>query len=152
MPIQKYKPRSFDQIIGDLRSHKFDVREAPGVANQLLVEKNRVAAHLTRGPKGEPLLVAQPGVLIGGEISRLLDRGFQKFLKTSKQELPATADALRAVHDFTEELKHILGDPSLYNQSLGTVSNRYLYDRVKGRDLPESQRPVPAWERPTDTE
>ena len=37
---------------------------------------------------------------------------------------------------------------TLYNEALGTVSDAYLYDRVKGRDLPESQRPVPAWEQP----
>jgi hypothetical protein len=40
---------------------------------------------------------------------------------------------------------------TLYNEALGTVSDAYLYDRVKGRDLPESQRPVPAWEQPEDS-
>jgi hypothetical protein len=97
------------------------------------------------------VLIGQPGVVLGGEVARLLDRGFQKFLKTSKLEVTATADHLKAVHNFTEELKLVLGSISLYNESLGTVSDRYLYDRVKGRDLPEAQRPTPAWELPADS-
>ena len=148
MPLKKHKPRSFDQIVSELRSHKFDVSDTAGVANQLRVEKSGVAALIARDDKGQPLLTGQPGVVLGGEVARLLDRGFQKFLKTSTMEVPATAERLRAVHQFTEELKLVLGTVSLYNESLGTVSDRYMYDRVKGRDLPEAKRPVPAWELP----
>jgi hypothetical protein len=97
------------------------------------------------------VLTGQPGVVLCGEVARLLDRGFQKFLKTSSMEVPATADRLRAVHQFTEELKLVLGSTSLYNESLGTVSDRYMYDRVKGRDLPVAKRPIPAWELPEKT-
>jgi hypothetical protein len=64
----------------------------------------------------------------------VLDRGYQKFLKTSKLEIPASADHLRAIHEFTEELNEAIGATSLYNQALGTTSNVYHYDRVKGRD------------------
>jgi hypothetical protein len=148
MPLKKYKPRSFDEIVSDLKNHQFDVKNVSGVANQLRVEKNGVAAILTKDEKGQPVLTGQPGVVLGGEIARLLDRGFQKFLKTSKLEVTATADHLKAVHHFTEALKLVLGSVSLYNESLGTVSDRYLYDRVKGRDLPEAERPVPAWKLP----
>jgi hypothetical protein len=84
--------------------------------------------------------------LINGEISRLVDKGYQKFLKTSKAEIPATADHLKAMHQVSEELREAMGGVSLYNESLGTVSDRYVYDRVEGRDLPESQRPQRAWE------
>ena len=148
---RKAKPLTFDQIVTNLRSHQFDVREVPGAAGHLRVEKNGVAAFLARGADGQPVLSGQPGVVLGGEVARLLDRGFQKFLKTSKMEVTATADHLKAVHHFTEQLKLVLGSISLYNESLGTVSDRYLYDRVKGRDLPEAQRPTPAWELPADS-
>ena len=84
--------------------------------------------------------------LIGSEISRLVDKGYQKFLKTTKTEVPATADHLQALHQFSEELREATGATSLYNQSLGTVSDRYTYDRVENRDLPEAQRPQRAWE------
>ena len=62
------------------------------------------------------------GYLIGTEISRLVDKGYQKFLKTTKTEVPATADHLKALHNFSEELREALGQVSLYNESLGTVS------------------------------
>jgi hypothetical protein len=79
-------------------------------------------------------LLAKGGWVLGGEISRLLDRGYQKFLKTSKLEIPATAEHLRSIHSFNEQLKEAVGAMSLYNESLGTTSDRYVYDRVKGRD------------------
>jgi hypothetical protein len=66
-------------------------------------------------------------------------------MKTSQYELPATAQQLQAIHAFTEELKLLMGDVSLYNESLGTTSDVYLYDRLKGR---EAAQPAPArpWE------
>jgi hypothetical protein len=93
-------------------------------------------------------MVVRPGVVIGGEIAQLVDRGFQKFFRTSKAEFPATADRLKTLHQFVEELKEVTGSVTLYNEALGTVSDAYLYDRVKGRDLPEGERPVPAWDQP----
>ena len=80
------------------------------------------------------VLLARPGWLLNGEISRLLDRGYQKFLKSSRLEIPASADHLRAIHDFSEELKEATGATSLYNEALGTTSDVYTYDRLKGRE------------------
>ncbi|AXC10976.1 hypothetical protein ACPOL_1630 [Acidisarcina polymorpha] len=131
----KVKHPTFDQIVSELRAHKFDVRELPGVANEVFVQKNGVGAILKKSADGKTAsLTANPGFLLCGEISRLLDRGNQKFLKTSKLEVPATADHLKAVHNFAEELRERAGSESLYNESLGTVSDVYLYDRVKGRE------------------
>jgi hypothetical protein len=144
--IKKMKQRGFDEAVAELRLQGFDVSQGGGVAGEIMVRKNGVGAVLVRQEEGFAVLSAQPGVLLGGEIARLLDRGYQKFFKTSKMEAPATASQLRAVHDFTEELKLATGSVSLYNESLGTVSDRYMYDRVKGRDLPESQRPARPWE------
>ena len=132
MPIEVKHP-TFDQIVNDLRANKFDVRELSGVAGQVIVTKNGVGAILKKSADGKSAsLTANPGFLLGGEISRLLDRGNQKFLKTSQLEVPATADHLRAVHHFAEELRERAGSESLYNESLGTVSDVYLYDRLKG--------------------
>ena len=39
----------------------------------------------------QAVLAVTPGALVHGEIARLLDRGYQKFIKTSQYELPATA-------------------------------------------------------------
>ncbi len=74
-----------------------------------------------------------------------------EILEDQRLEVPATADSLQAVHRFAEELREVIGEPSLYNESLGTTSDSYLYDRVKGRDLPLAERPKPAWELPPKT-
>jgi len=84
--------------------------------------------------------------MIGSEISKLVNRGYQQFMKTTKTEVPATADHLKALQQFAEELKEALGLPSLYNESLGTVSDSYQYDRIKDRDQPEVERPRRPWE------
>jgi hypothetical protein len=80
-------------------------------------------------------------------VARLVDRGYQKFIKSSKYELPATADLLIAIHTFDEELKELAGGISLYNESLGTTSDRYLYDRVDGREAePAAPKATRPWE------
>ena len=72
--------------------------------------------------------------MFGGQVARLLDRGYQKFLKTANYELPATAGQLQAIHLFSEELSQLIGTVSLYNEGLGTTSDLYEYDRLKGRE------------------
>ena len=79
-------------------------------------------------------------------LSKLVNKGYQQFLKTSKAEVPATADHLKALHSFSEELKEALGLPSLYNESLGTVSEAYQYDRIVDRDKPTVERKKRPWE------
>ena len=75
-----------------------------------------------------------------------MNRGYQQFLKTSKNEVPATAEQLKNLQTFSEELKAALNLPSLYNESLGTVSEAYQYDRVEDRDKPVVERPKRPWE------
>jgi hypothetical protein len=82
---------------------------------------------------------------VGGEVSRLIDRGYQKFLKTSKVERPATADDLKTLHAFSEEIREAIGATTLYNEALGSVSDRYVYDRVRGRE--DGQRKPRPWEK-----
>jgi len=131
---------TFDDVLSTLGDEKFDVSPATEGSNRAAgafrVSKYGCAAEIApASEKGAPVrLLAKGGWVLGGEISRLLDRGYQKFLKTSKLEVPATAEALRAIHHFNEELKEAVGALSLYNESLGTTSDRYVYDRVKGRE------------------
>lgn len=138
---------SYDQALQILRSHSFDVTASDGVAKGMLVAKHGVGAVLVPGQSAEEptAFAVHPGALVRGEVSRLLDRGYQKFIKTSQYELPATAAQLQAIHTFSEELKSLIGDVSLYNESLGTTSDLYQYDRLKGREAaqPAAARP---WE------
>jgi hypothetical protein len=143
---KKIKTKSYEDAVSWLRSNGFDVLEAPGTSNRVFVKKYNVSAALERTPDGGVKIFAYPGYLIGGEISKLVDRGYQKVLKTTKAEFPATADHLKALHQFAEELKEATGGISLYNESLGTVSEAYQYDRVKGREVPEPERPKRPWQ------
>lgn len=145
------EPRTYEEAVDWLRQHGFDVLEAPGTKNRVFVKKLSCSAAIEKADDGATRIFAKPGYLINGEISRLIDKGYQKFLKTSKAEVPATADHLKALHQFSEELREATGGVSLYNESLGTVSDRYVYDRVEGRDLPEAQRPQRAWEADKDS-
>lgn len=144
---KKITPRTYDEAVNWLRSHDFELLEAPGAANRIFLKKYKCSAAIEKTPDGGVRIFAYPGNLIGGEIAKLVDRGYQKFLKTSKAEVPATAEHLKALHSFSEELKEALGATSLYNESLGTVSESYTYDRVKDRDLPDSSRPRRPWQR-----
>jgi hypothetical protein len=143
---RKTEKRTYEEAVSWLRDHGFDILEAPGTQNRVFLKKFNSSAAIEKAEDGGVRLFAKPGILIGSEISRLIDKGYQKFLKTTKTEVPATADHLKALHEFSEQLREAVGDVSLYNESLGTVSDRYVYDRVKGRDLPEAQRPKRAWE------
>jgi hypothetical protein len=150
---KKTKVPTLGQIQDALRAHSFEVSEAAGA---LRVAKYGCAAVLVAsGAVGQELGTStgtdtavaykeRPGAVIAGEISRLLDRGYQKFLQTSKYELPATAEQLQSIHRFTEELTQVTGGVSLYNESLGTTSDLYHYDRVKGREV-APLAPVSPW-------
>lgn len=131
---------TFDEVLSRLGDEKFDVSPATGdaakIAGARRVSKYGCAAVLAPADaKDAPVrLIARSGWLLGGEIARITDRGYQKFLKTSKLEIPATSDILRAIHRFDEELKEAAGAQELYNEALGTTSDRYVYDRLKGRE------------------
>jgi hypothetical protein len=84
------------------------------------------------------------GVLAGSQIACLVDGGFQKFFRsTDGARRPATASQLVALHAFEEDLREALREESLYNESLGTVSAAYVYDRLEDRDAGVPKR---AWE------
>ena len=130
--------RSFNDVLSILGGQRFDVAPAQEGAkrapNAFQVRKYGCAAEIAAAPDNSVEILARPGWLLNGEIARLLDRGYQKFIKTSKLEIPASADHLRAIHNFSEELNEAIGGTSLYNEALGTTSNVYHYDRVKGRE------------------
>jgi hypothetical protein len=141
--------QTFDQCMETVRKRGFEVSSAKGNGGGMLVSKYGAAAVVapaadTEG--GPAAFVERPGILVRGEIARLLDRGYQKFIKSSQFELPATAAQLQAIHQFQEELTQAIGGTSLYNQSLGTTSDLYEYDRLRGREQdaePLGKRP---WE------
>lgn len=142
----KVEQRNYEDSLSWLRDHGFDLIEAPGMQGRVFVRKYNVSAAIQKDGDDGVKIFAHPGYVIGSEISKLVNRGYQQFLKTAKTEVPATADHLKALQQFSEELKEGLGLPNLYNESLGTVSDSYHYDRVENRDKPEAERPKRPWE------
>lgn len=136
---------NFDQTVEMLRAHAFEVAPFAGAAGGVLVTKNGAGAVLVPGKDAPVSFWERPGAVFGGEVARLMDRGYQKFLKTSKYELPATATQLEAIHLFSEELSQLTGAISLYNEGLGTTSDLYEYDRLKGRET-AGAAPARPWE------
>lgn len=142
---KKVEKRTFNDVLTLLGAQKFDVAPAKDASpGAYRVSKYGCAAEIApaqidvkaeKGSTPAPAqIVARAGFLLNGQIAHILDRGYQKFLKTPKLEIAATADHLRALHRFEEELREATGALSLYNQSLGTTSDTYMYDRVKGRE------------------
>lgn len=144
---QKEQKRSYEEAVAWLRDHGFDLLEAPGVQNRVFLKKYNCSAAIERAGDDGIKVFAYPGYLVSGEISKLVNKGYQQVLKTSKTEIAATAVHLNALHSFAEELKEAIGAPSLYNESLGTVSENYHYDRIENRDKPEEARPKRPWEQ-----
>jgi hypothetical protein len=134
-----------------LKAHGFAVRPYAGVTRGIEVAKGGVAAVVVPGEtdelweSGGARLAVTPGVVVKGESSRLMDRGYQKFIKTSQYEIPALVTHLQAIHTFTEELNQVTGALGLYNESLGTTSDLYEYDRLRGREAEEQPSHSP-WE------
>jgi hypothetical protein len=135
------KQITFDQRMEELRKAGFIVTPMDG--GRVKVSRDCYAAVLEDAPAG--LRVAErAGILMAGGIGKLVDAGFQKFfLAPGGKKKPALATELKALHSFQEDLREALGLVSLYNESLGTVSTEYLYDRVQDRDRGVPKRP---WE------
>ncbi len=141
---------NFAQTLELLRTHGFEVTAYAAVPGGVLMSKCGVGAVLAPAQQGKgedsaaAAIAVHPGVIVKGEVARLVDRGYQKFIKSTQLELPASAMELQAIHAFSEELKQLTGATSLYNESLGTTSDVYLYDRLVGR---EADQPEPAQPR-----
>ncbi len=138
--------KTWEEALNWLRDHGFDLLEAPGTQSRVFLKKLGVSCAIEKNGADGVKIFAYPGYLVSGEIAKLINKGYQQFLKTSKTEIAATADHLKALHQFSEELKEALGLPSLYNESLGTTSTSYQYDRVENRDKAQPDRPKRPWE------
>src|ERR1700735_5105937 len=143
----RLKKLTFEEHMSAARAAGFRV-ESVG-SGKMRVERNGVAAVFESGPDSFPFVVERAGVVMGKEIGTLTDGGFQKFFTTpGGKRKPALAEELKEIHNFQEDLREALGLTTLYNESLGTVSNLYIYDRVEGRDQGEHDKPWDVAMRP----
>src|ERR1700723_4676511 len=97
--------RTYEEALAWLRDNGFDVTDAPGTTVRVFLRKYNVSAAIQKTPEDGVKIFAYTFYLVGSEISKLVNRGYQQFLKNSKTEIPATADHLKALQSFAEELK-----------------------------------------------
>jgi hypothetical protein len=135
---EKPKTPTFAERIQNIRKAGFDVQVQPSGLTRVL--RGGYAADL-KGHDAKPEFVTT-GIVMGPEIGRLTDLGYQKIFETpSGRRQPAQAEQLKTLHAFTEDLVETLGLTSLYNEALGTINQAHVYDRVEGRDRGVSRRP-----------
>ncbi|MES1260100.1 MAG: hypothetical protein ABUS49_00080 [Acidobacteriota bacterium] len=141
---ERVTKKTFDDYLSAARAAGFQVESAGGKTR---IGRDGIAAFVENGGTDAdghvmPRFTVRAGVAVGDEIATLTDGGFQKFFVTPHgKRLPAQAHQLVAVQNFQEDLKEAFGMTSLYNEALGTVSNKYLYDRVEGRDKGTNNKP-----------
>jgi hypothetical protein len=137
---ERLKNPTFAERMENLRKAGLTVASAAGGTVRVSRENCAVDLQEVDGR----VSAGRAGIVMGNEIGALVDGGYQKFFRTpSGKNKPALAGELKALHEFEEDLKEGLGQESLYNESLGTVSTFYLYDRVKDRDAGVPKR---VWE------
>jgi hypothetical protein len=121
---------SFEQRVEAARSAGLTVSPQPD--GRVRLARGACAALVEPAPEGARIIAT--GLLVGGELARLVDAGFQKFfVAPSGARVPAAAHQLKALHAFEEEIREWFGLPELYNESLGTVNASHEYDRLTGR-------------------
>jgi len=141
---ERPKHLTFEDHMSAARAAGFRTESIAG--GKTRIERNGIAAVFESRPDGVPQVAERAGVVMGKEIGTLTDGGFQKFFTTpSGKRKPALAEELKEIHNFQEDLREALGLTTLYNESLGTVSNLYIYDRVEGRDSGKHDKP---WQTP----
>ncbi len=97
----KVEQRGYEDALSWLREHGFDLIEAPGTQGRVFLRKYNVSAAIQKDGDDGVKIFAYPGYLIGSEISKLVNRGYQQFLKTAKTEVPATRrppESAAAIH------------------------------------------------------
>lgn len=144
MFFRRERPKipSLSERMDMLRQADFETQKLAD--GRVKITKHGVGAIV--GDEGKNQLeIEKAGVLIGGQIATLLNAGYQMFLETPDgKRLPATAEQLKALHEFEEDVKAALGLVDLYNTALGTTTPKHMYDRVYKRDAGRQPKP---WER-----
>lgn len=99
------------QRLNDLVSAGFAIVNLPLFPNTVGVRKYDCAALLQPVANGTWRVAAQPGLLIEGNISVLVERGGEQWFVWKSHQVRATAERLGALRRFEEELRRRLEPP-----------------------------------------
>lgn len=141
MFFRRERPKipTFSERIALLKQAGFGADQVPD--GRVRVSKHGVAAVIGDEGKGQ-LDIEKAGVLVGSQIGTLLNRGYQMFIEfPDGKRIPATAEQLKALHQFEDDVKEALDLVNLYNTSLGTTTPKHMYDRVFKRDTGTQPKP-----------
>ncbi|MGD1154748.1 MAG: hypothetical protein ABSA41_02855 [Terriglobia bacterium] len=107
---------------------------ADSQAGRLELKKSGCVCYL-ESQDGRWVRSGPPYFIVHGSTCELEDQGYQKFWysKADGRRFPIRKVELETLHRFDEEVRYILGQKSLYNESLGTTNARTVYDRLTGR-------------------
>src|SRR5258707_9498558 len=104
---KKTPQRNFNDVLVLLGGQRFDVAPAQDGAkrapNAVQVRKYGGPAENTPGTDRPVQIMGRPRWLLHGEIARLGDPGNQKFLQTSKVEIPTPTEQPPAIYEVNEE-------------------------------------------------
>jgi hypothetical protein len=126
----------FSSAVERLKAAGFTTSDRGG--GRVLISKHGCGAVIESSPSESPQFAVRPGLLWGENVAHLVDHGYQKYWQCGERSFPAIAEQLKSLHCFEQDWMAVMGITSLYNQSLGTVSSRYVYDRVEGREGPRT--------------
>src|SRR5690242_1182378 len=106
---ERPKVPGFQERLDAVRAAGFQADQRGG---SVRVTRGECAVDI-REANGAVHIDERAGILVDGEIANLVDGGYQKFFRTpTGKRRPATADQLKALHDFEEDLKEALGEKS----------------------------------------
>src|SRR5207237_10058701 len=97
MATKIIEERTFEDAVQWLRDNGFDLIDAPGTQGRVFLRKYNVSAAIQKTDNDGVKIFAYPGYVIGTEISKLVNRGYQQFLKTAKNEVTVTVKNLKAL-------------------------------------------------------
>jgi hypothetical protein len=127
------QPSATTDIRKQFAGSGFEVKDLDKAPESFEVSKNNCTETIERGPHGAWQPAGRPRFTVRGLACELEDRGYQKFWHHQGKRFPIRLADLRTLHHFDEEVRHILGFQSLYNESLGSTCSRTAYDRMHGR-------------------
>jgi len=139
---ERPKVPTFNERVELLKKAGFDLQKLQD--GRIRITQHGIGAVIGDEGKNQPA-IEKAGVLVGSDVATLLNAGYQMFLEVpSGKRYPATAEQLRALHQFEDDVKEALDLVNLYNTSLGTTTPKHQYDRVYKRD--SGQQPKP-WDK-----
>ncbi len=111
----------------------FELGESEGKSENFEVRKNNCVMAVTRNSGGQWVPQPPPYFMVRNLKCELEDHGYQKFWYHEGKRFPIRLSDLRMFHRFIQEVRFNLGFQALYNESLGSICARSVYDRLNGR-------------------